>query len=126
MTPIPTPPPCPRRCVECPDPPEHHWLEDCDEETGWAGYTCKHCETRAEICVDCFDVRAVVRIDGDTLCADCAGLKHDWVKQSGEALWICNRCRASYEPRGMWLVYRDGKGFLTGHDGRDTPPCVRR
>ncbi len=51
-----TPSPC-RRCSECRGE-NHHWIEECEEPTpekpdGWAGYVCKHCEARAEMCISC-------------------------------------------------------------------------
>lgn len=62
--------PCTRRCVECPDPPEHHWIEDCDED--FAGYVCRHCEVRRPCCDDCVEIRAAVIRDGRDLCEECA------------------------------------------------------
>lgn len=52
------PAPC-RRCSECRGE-NHHWLEECtppatdmSEDTGWAGYICKHCDAKVEMCDAC-------------------------------------------------------------------------
>lgn len=60
-----------RRCADCTGQ-EHHWLEDCDESTGWVGYSCKHCPARAEMCDYCDDVIApdhIVRSDEFHYCS---------------------------------------------------------
>ena len=33
-----------RRCTGC-EGQDHHWMPDCDEETGLPLMVCKHCET---------------------------------------------------------------------------------
>lgn len=34
--------PCSRKCTDC-EGIAHHWMEDCDEETGEPVLLCKHC-----------------------------------------------------------------------------------
>jgi len=36
-------PPCPRKCSDC-RYSDHHWLEECDEDTGEPQMACKHCD----------------------------------------------------------------------------------
>ena len=36
-------PPCPRKCGDCRDS-DHHWLAECNEETGEPQWACKHCD----------------------------------------------------------------------------------
>ncbi len=38
-----TPAPCGIHCAEC-EGEDHHWMPDCDEETGELMMFCKHCE----------------------------------------------------------------------------------
>jgi hypothetical protein len=36
-----------RRCVDC-EGAEHHWIPDCDDDTGLPLMVCKHCPARRE------------------------------------------------------------------------------
>lgn len=37
--------PCARPCTVC-EGADHHWMPDCEEETGLPWMVCKHCEAR--------------------------------------------------------------------------------
>jgi len=43
-----------RRCTDC-EGQDHHWMPDCDEETGLPVMVCKHCEATREITDADFD-----------------------------------------------------------------------
>jgi hypothetical protein len=38
---------CPHKCSLC-EELDHHWMEDCDEETGEPQMVCKHCDAVRE------------------------------------------------------------------------------
>lgn len=39
--------PCPRKCADC-EGDDHHWMVDCDDETGGPMVICKHCDATRE------------------------------------------------------------------------------
>jgi hypothetical protein len=43
-----------RRCTDC-EGLDHHWMADCDEETGLPVMVCKHCEATREMTDADFD-----------------------------------------------------------------------
>ncbi len=65
--------PC-RRCSECVGQ-EHHFLEHAaepegDDDSMWfAGYVCKHCEAKADICDGCDG--PIYPITGASQCPEC-------------------------------------------------------
>lgn len=71
-----------RRCSEC-EGAEHHFLEHCDDpaatpagEEPFAGYICKHCEQKADMCDECSG--PIWPHTGQTVCADCTAGRGDF------------------------------------------------
>jgi hypothetical protein len=68
-----------RRCSECIGE-DHHFIEHAeaptDDDEGFAGYICKHCEVKADLCESCDG--PVYPITGATKCADCTAGRNDF------------------------------------------------
>jgi hypothetical protein len=69
-----------RRCSECIGQ-DHHFLEHAEEPTddndeGFAGYICKYCEVKADLCESCDG--PVYPTTGATKCADCTAGRNDF------------------------------------------------